>query len=79
MIQMLEIGADLATIIALALPIFTVSLCILIIPSLRKSTGSKVRRYLSYLVTPPQIGSLKSYEEEIQPTALWRQIKIRLF
>ena len=79
MIQMFEIGADLATIIALALPIVAVCLCILIILSLRESTGSKLRRYLSYLVTPPQIGSLKSNEEKIQPATQWRQIKIRLF
>ena len=75
MIQMLEVGADLVTIIALALPLIAICLCILIIPSLRKSTGSKIRRYLSYLITPPQIGSLKTDE----PETLWRQIKVRLF
>ncbi|MGY5858646.1 MAG: hypothetical protein RTU63_04700 [Candidatus Thorarchaeota archaeon] len=75
MIQMFEIGADLATIIALALPLITICLCILIIPSLRKNTGSKIRRYFSYLITPPQIGSLKTDE----PESLWRQIKVRLF
>jgi len=75
MIQMLELGADLAPIIALALPLIAICLCILIIPSLRKSSGSKIRRYLSYLITPPQIGSLKTDE----PEPLWRQIKVRLF
>ncbi len=75
MIQMFEIGADLAVILAIALPLIAVCLCILIIPSLRKSTGSKIRRYLSYLVTTPQIGSLKSND----PNAKWRQIKVRLF
>lgn len=75
MIQILEVGADLATIIALALPLIAICLCILIIPSLRKSTGSKIRRYLSYLITPPQIGSLKTDE----PETLRRQIKVRLF
>lgn len=75
MIQMFEIGVDLATIIALALPLIAVISCILIIPSLRKSTGSKIRRYLSYLVTGPQIGSLITDD----PDTLWRQIKIRLF
>ncbi|MGY5872595.1 MAG: hypothetical protein RTV72_10135 [Candidatus Thorarchaeota archaeon] len=75
MIQMIDIGANLATIIAVALPLIAVCLCIIIIPSLRKSTGSKVRRYLSYLITPPQIGSPTSDE----PDKLWRQIKVRLF
>ena len=72
---MLEIGVELATLIAVILPVVVVCLCFLIIPSIRKSTGSKIRRYLSYLVTPPPIGSLKSNE----PEAWWRQVKIRLF
>lgn len=79
MIQMLEIGADIAKIIAVALPIVAVCLCILIIPSLKKSTGNKLRRYLSYLITPPKIGSMKSNDQDIQLTSLWRQIKVRLF
>ncbi|MGY5881004.1 MAG: hypothetical protein RTV31_12180 [Candidatus Thorarchaeota archaeon] len=75
MIQMLEIGADLAIIIAIALPLVAISLCILIISSLRMSTGSKFRRYLSYLITPPKIGPIQTDE----PETLWREIKVRLF
>jgi hypothetical protein len=75
MIQMLEIGVNIAVIIAIALPLIAFSLCILIIPSLRNSSGSRLRRYLSYLITPPMIGSLKSNK----PDSLKRQIKVRLF
>lgn len=81
MIQLIEFTVDQATIIAFALPIIAVCLFILIVQSLKKGSSSKLRRYLSYLVTPPRIGSLESQEGNVdnRSAALWREIKVRLY
>jgi hypothetical protein len=83
MISILELPIFHATVIALALPVIALCLFVLIIPWLRNGTGSRIRRYLSYLVNPPRIGSLKveSSETDVgkKETALWREIKVRLF
>ncbi|MFW9870456.1 MAG: hypothetical protein ACFFEL_12595 [Candidatus Thorarchaeota archaeon] len=81
MIQLLEIAADQAIIIATAIPIVTACLFILIIPWLRKGSQTRMRRYLSYLVKPPRIGPLNSQDPniELRSNSLWREIKVRLF
>jgi len=57
MIQTIEVSVVLANIVALALPIVFLCLFLLLIPSLSDGSKSKARRYLSYLVNPPQLGS----------------------
>ncbi len=83
MSSILEMPAIHATILAIALPIISVCLFILVIPWLRNGAGSKARRYLSYLAKPPRIGSLKVASSETdagnKDKALWREIKVRLF
>ncbi|MFX1263099.1 MAG: hypothetical protein ACFFAZ_13510 [Promethearchaeota archaeon] len=76
MISILELPIFHASFLGLFLPVLTLCLFALIIPWLRKGKGSRVRRYLSYLVTPPRIGSLKNGSSE---KALWREVKVRLF
>lgn len=76
MIQLFEITVDQATIIAIILPIITVCLFILLNPWLKKGSDSKLRRYLSYLASPPQIGSNSS---ENGQAAKWRETKVKLF
>ncbi len=82
MIQFLEFTVDQATIIAFALPIVAVCLFILINPWLKKGGASKIRRYLSYLVSPPKIGSSGSTsleDSEQVRAARWRTTKVKLF
>ena len=81
MIQLIEFTVNQATIIAFALPIIAFCLFILIIASLRKGSSSKLRRYLSYLVKPPRIGSLESKDGNVEhkSASLWREIKVRLY
>lgn len=81
MIQLIEFNIDQATIIAIALPIVAICLFILINQSIKKGSGSRLRRYLSYLVKPPRIGSLKSQDDNVEgrSASLWREIKVRLF
>ncbi len=78
MIQLFEFTFNQAMIIAMALPVVAICLFILIIPSLKKGSSSKLRRYLSYLVKPPHIGSLESASQSIdnegRSAALWREI-----
>ncbi|MFX0055644.1 MAG: hypothetical protein ACFFAX_14240 [Promethearchaeota archaeon] len=73
---LLELPIFHASILGLTLPLLALCLFVLVIPWLRKENGSGVRRYLSYLVTPPRIGSLRN---ESSDTALWKEIKVRLF
>ena len=78
----LEFTFSQAIIIALALPIIAMCLFILTIPWLRNGTGSKLRRYLSYFVSPPQLGSnrMEVPESETEERVnLWREDKVRLF
>jgi len=83
MIQFLEFTIDQAIIIAIALPIVAVCLISLVILCFRNGSGSMLRRYLSYLVSPPQIGSHSSVTPEDdkgqEHTARWREIKVKLF
>ena len=69
-----------AVVVAIALPIVAVCLFYLIIPRLKELSGGRVRRYLSYLITPPRIGS-KSPEDgkEQTPEISWRNDKVRLY
>ena len=64
MMEFLELTVDQATIIAIALPIIAVCVFIIVIPSLKNGSGSKFRKYLSYLVNPPRIGSYESENSE---------------
>ncbi|MHA2070680.1 MAG: hypothetical protein ACW985_02700 [Candidatus Thorarchaeota archaeon] len=83
MMSLLELTVFQATIIAIALPVIALCAFILIIPWLRNGSGSKIRRYLSYLISPPRIGSLKQMSAEDvagqNHASLWREIKVRLF
>jgi len=83
MMQFLEFSISQATIIAISLPIVAMCLFILTIPWLRNGSGSKLRRYLSYFVSPPRIGSSKSEipdaDTEEKRSVLWREDKVRLF
>ncbi len=82
MIQFLEFTVDQATIIAFALPIVAVCLFILINLWLKKGGASKIRRYLSYLVSPPKIdssGSTSLEGSEPVRAARWRTTKVKLF
>ena len=58
-----------AAIVAVALPITLAALFYFIIPRLRNESDSRIRRYLSYLITPPRIDS----------DSLWRKDKVRLY
>jgi len=81
--QFLEFTVSQATIIAIALPIIALCLFIIANPMLRNGTGSKLRRYLSYLVSPPQLDSSRAEvpvsEKEDKRPILWREDKVRLF
>jgi hypothetical protein len=81
--SLLELSVLQATILAIALPIIALCVFIIVIPWLRNGSGSKLRRYLSYLVNPPRIGSFNSAGIEEDPdrnySAFWREIKVRLF
>ncbi len=72
-----------ANVVALVLPIITVVLFYLIIPRLRNWSGSRLRRYLSYLITPPRIrseGSEHTDDDKEQKNAKsWRKDRVRLF
>lgn len=80
--QFLEFTYDQAIIIAIALPIIALGLFILTIPWLRNGTGSKLRRYLSYLVSPPQLDTNRKEAPESETeerSNLWREDKVKLF
>ncbi|MGY5856301.1 MAG: hypothetical protein RTS72_06850 [Candidatus Thorarchaeota archaeon] len=72
-----------ATIIAIALPFVALCLFFLIIPRLRNRSGSRLMRYLSYLITPPRLGSeiSQSPEDDAEQKTVVssRADKIRLF
>ncbi len=72
-----------ANVVAFVLPIITVVLFYLIIPRLRNGSGSRLRGYLSYLITPPRIGFEGSEyaEDDKEPknAKSWRDDKVRLF
>ena len=72
MTQILELTVDQASIIALVLPLIVVCLFFLLTPWLKTGGGSKVRRYLSYLINPPQ-------NTENPDSTSWRATKIKLF
>ena len=64
MIQFLELPVNLAILTAIVLPIIAVCFFIITIPWLRNGTGSRLRRYLSYAITPPKLDSEESAEED---------------
>jgi hypothetical protein len=69
-----------AVVVAIALPIAAVCLFYLLIPRLKEMSGSRMRRYLSYLITPPRIGSESPKSGEKQsPEISWRNDKVRLY
>ncbi len=76
MIQLLEFTALQANIMAVLLPIISVCLFILIIPAMKNGSGSKVRRYISYLINPPKLSDTAPKEGV---DSLWRRNKVRLF
>jgi len=82
-IPFLEFTASHAIIIAIILPIIAVCIFIISIPWLRNGTGSKLRRYLSYFINPPRIGSYGSESAandiEFRHTTTWRETKVKLF
>ena len=53
MLLFLELPVDLAILTAIVLPIIAVCFFIFAIPWLRNGSSSKIRRYLSYAITPP--------------------------
>ena len=77
MSQLLEISPDLANIIAWLLPIVLGCVFFLIIPMMRDGTSSTLRRYVSYLIKPPRLGSTEDGTRA--RTSLWRNIKVKLF
>ncbi|MFX1483313.1 MAG: hypothetical protein ACFFCP_09000 [Promethearchaeota archaeon] len=82
MMQLFELSPEQAIIIAFAFPVILVSVFILLIPWFRMSTNSKLRRYLSYAVHSPEIGTLdmnSAKNLKQGPSKLWREIKVRLF
>jgi len=82
LMQFLEFTYDQAIIIVIALPIIALCLFILTIPWLRNGTGSKLRRYLSYSVSPPKLGANKAEAQEDEPeepAILCREDKVKLF
>ena len=82
-ISFLEFSASQAVIIAIILPIIVVCLFIITIPWLKNGTGSKLRRYLSYFIHPPQMDAHETEPSdtsiENKPSSEWRETKIRLF
>ncbi|MHA2602397.1 MAG: hypothetical protein AM324_009740 [Candidatus Thorarchaeota archaeon SMTZ1-83] len=78
----LELTSFQAILLAFALPILLVSLFVLLYPSLKNGTGSRIRRYLSYTIVGPNIGPLNPQKED-SPDGyreyLRRQLKLRLY
>lgn len=64
------LSLEQAIVVAIALPIVALCLFFLVITWLSNGNGSRLRRYLSYLITPPRIDS---------DTSTWRGDKIKLF
>ena len=81
--QILELTTIQANLIAITLPIVIVCLFLLIIPWLKKESPSRLRRYLSYLFNPPQLGSHEneSQKENVvrRHTLIEREEKVRLY
>ena len=72
-----------ASIIAVALPILAALIAYLIIPKLRTRSGGKIRRYFSFLVSPPvlrgsETDSSKTEQENVTRTS-WRDDKVKLY
>ncbi|MFW9834694.1 MAG: hypothetical protein ACFFEK_11915 [Candidatus Thorarchaeota archaeon] len=65
-----EIGIIPAGLIAFILPIIAVCVLILFIPLLENKKGSRIRRYLSYLITPPRFDS---------EDTTWRKDRVKLY
>jgi hypothetical protein len=72
-----------ATAAAIVMPIVALCLFYIIIPKLRNGSGSKMRRYLSYLIIPPRIGvgetGTPADVKETKSAKAWRDDKVRLY
>ncbi|MFW9800727.1 MAG: hypothetical protein ACFFD9_09840 [Candidatus Thorarchaeota archaeon] len=83
MMFILELTRVQAEILAVALPVLLLSAFVLLYPSLKNRSGSKARRYLSYIIRPPSISSLNSetsgHAPEDQRKEFRRQLKVRLY
>ena len=60
LLQMLELPIEIAALTAIVLPIIAVCFFILAIPWLKNGSSSRLRRYLSYTITPPRLGAESS-------------------
>jgi hypothetical protein len=83
LLQVLELPIELATITAIVLPIIAVCFFILAIPWLKNGSTSKLRKYLSYTITPPKLkaeSSIDSNETSEQaPTSSVRNDRVKLY
>lgn len=78
----LELSSFHAIVLAFALPILLLSAFVLFYPSFKKGAGSRFRRYLSYTIKAPDIGSLNTendgssdgYREDLK-----RRLKVKLY
>ncbi len=78
----LEITSFHAIVLALALPILLLSVFVLLYPSLKNGSGSRIRRYLSYAINAPRIGPLnpeRGESSEGYRECLKRELKVRLY
>jgi len=78
----LEITSFQAIVLAFALPILLLSAFVLLYPSLKNGSGSRIRRYLSYAIKAPSIGPLNPEREDDSDRYrehLIRQLKVRLY
>lgn len=80
---MIELGVQFAIIIAIALPIITTCMVIVLEPSLRMSQPEGLRKYLSYLFFAPEIAPLENQNiaqltPEGKKSHLKNQLLIRL-
>lgn len=78
----LELTSFQAIVLAFALPILLLTMFVLLYPSLKNGSRSRIRRYLSYVINAPRIGPLnpeKGYSSGEYGTYLKSQLKIRLY
>ncbi|UCH05508.1 MAG: hypothetical protein JSW05_04915 [Candidatus Thorarchaeota archaeon] len=78
----LELTSFQAIVLAFALPILLLSAFVLLYPSLKNGSGSRIRRYLSYAIKAPRIGPLNPRKEDSSGEYrghLKKQLKVRLY
>ncbi len=82
LLRLFELPVELAIITAIVLPIVAVCFFIITIPWLKNGGGSRLRRYLSYAITPPQLTSDESVNgDDVQEggSGLSRDDKVKLY